>query len=489
MNSPSFLRQSIVVALALLLAPLAQFSLFAQAPPPGDYVPYDAMQLDQLVAPVALYPDALVAQVLTAATFAGQVTDADNWLHQYGGMPPDQLADAVNGMPWDPSVKALTEFPTVLDNMARNSSWSAALGDAYYNQPGDVMNAVQAMRYQAQQAGTLRNTPQQRVLYDGGLVVIEPVNPGLIYVPYYDPWAVYGAPIGPWGGYYWGPQRGVVMGPGISIGFGAGIGIGLFTHYGWGYNAWAPNWRGGVVVYNHNTYISRSPTVINQGRFGGYNRGVFEHPGRGVPAGQFHPPVTSQTAVFAHPGAAEAGRPPAAGAGRPGAPESYRPAPGSAYRPAPAEANRPAPGSYRPETAQPNRPPAAAPQPAAQPNRPPAGSYRPDTAQPNRPPDTAQPNRPPAAAPQPAVQPYRPPAAAPQPAVQPYRPPAAAPQPAVQPNRPPAAAPQPAVQPYRPPAAAPQPAAQPARGPSQPPATAAPKPPAHEAPKPGHQDK
>jgi hypothetical protein len=460
MNSPSFLRQSIAVALSLLVAPLAGFSLFAQAPPPA-YVPYDAMQLDQLVAPVALYPDALVAQVLTAATFAGQVTDADNWLHQYGGMPPDQLADAVNGMPWDPSVKALTEFPTVLDNMARNSGWSAALGDAYYNQPGDVMNAVQAMRYQAQQAGALRSTPQQRVVYDGGLVVIEPVNPGLIYVPYYNPWGVYGAPIAPWGGYYWGPQRGVVMGPGIAIGFGGGIGVGLFAHYGWGYNAWAPNWRGGVVVYNHNTYISHSPTVINQGRFGGYNRGVFEHPGRGVPTGEFHPPVTSQTAVFAHPGAAEAGRPPAAGAGRPGAPESNRPAPGSAYRPAPAEANRPAPGSYRPETAQPNRPPAAAPQPAAQPYRPPAGSYRPDTAQPNRTPDTAQPNRPPAAAPQPAVQPYRPPAAAPQPA----------------------------VQPYRPPAAAPQPAAQPARGPSQPPATAAPKPPAHEAPKPGHQDK
>jgi hypothetical protein len=376
MNSPSFLRQSIAVALSLLVAPLAGFSLFAQAPPPA-YVPYDAMQLDQLVAPVALYPDALVAQVLTAATFAGQVTDADNWLHQYGGMPPDQLADAVNGMPWDPSVKALTEFPTVLDNMARNSGWSAALGDAYYNQPGDVMNAVQAMRYQAQQAGALRSTPQQRVVYDGGLVVIEPVNPGLIYVPYYNPWGVYGAPIAPWGGYYWGPQRGVVMGPGISIGFGAGIGIGLFTHYGWGYNAWAPNWRGGVVVYNHNTYISRSTTVINQGRFGAYNRGVFEHPGRGVPTGEFHPPVTSQTAVFAHPGAAEAGRPPAAGTGRPGAPESYRPAPGSAYRPAPAEANRPAPaqanrpapGSYRPETAQPNRPPAAAPQPAAQPGR------------------------------------------------------------------------------------------------------------------------
>jgi hypothetical protein len=350
MNSPSFLRQSVAVALSLLLAPLAPVSLFAQAPPPpGGYVPYDAMQLDQMVAPVALYPDALVAQVLTAATFAGQVSDADNWFHQNGGMPPDQLANAVNGMPWDPSVKALTEFPTVLDNMAQNIGWTTALGNAYYNQPGDVMNAVQAMRYQAQQAGTLRNTPQQRVVYDGGLVVIEPVNPALIYVPYYNPWVVYGAPIAPWGGYYWGAPRGVIMGPGIAIGFGAGFGVGLFAHYGWGYSAWAPNWRGGVVVYNHTTYISRSTTVVNQGRFGAYNRGVFEHPGNGVPAGQFHPPVTGQSAVFAHP---EAG-------GAPGG-----------FRPAPAEANRPAP-AYRQENAQPYRPPAGAAQPAAQrPNQP-----------------------------------------------------------------------------------------------------------------------
>ncbi len=162
----------------------------------------DAMQLNQLVAPIALYPDSLVAQVLTAATYPQQVSEASNWMHQYGGMPPDQLANAVNAMPWDPSVKALTEFPSVLDNMARNYNWTSALGNAYYNQPGDVMNAVQAMRIQAQQAGTLRSTPQQRVYYNGGLVVIEPVNPAFVYVPYYNPWGVYGVAISPWGGYY-----------------------------------------------------------------------------------------------------------------------------------------------------------------------------------------------------------------------------------------------------------------------------------------------
>jgi len=337
MNFISFARPWIAVALTTLLLPLTPFGFYGQAPPPGAYAPLDAMQLDQLVAPIALYPDALVAQVLTASTFSGQVNDADNWLHQNGGMPPDQLAAAANTMPWDPSVKALIEFPTVLDNMARNSGWTAALGNAYYNQPGDIMNAVQAMRFEAQQAGTLRSTPQERVYLNGGLIVIEPVNPGLVYVPYYNPWVVYGAPIPAWSGYYWGPPRGVALGAGIAIGFGVGIGVGLFAHFAWGYHAWAPNWRGGVVVYNHNTYISRSTTVINHGQFGVYNRGVFEHAGRGVPGG-FHPAVTAQTAAFAHANASP-NRPPAGSA--------YHPAPGRSYHPAPAptRAYRPAPNS------------------------------------------------------------------------------------------------------------------------------------------------
>jgi hypothetical protein len=362
MNYSSWPRQIMAVALSSLLVWFAQTSIiYAQAPPPGAYAPLDATQLDQMVAPIALYPDALVAQVLTAATFADQVNAADNWLHQNGGMPPDQLAAAVNGMPWDPSVKALTEFPSVLDNMARNNGWTAALGNAYYNQPGDVMNAVQAMRFQAQQAGTLRNTPQERVFYNGGLVVIEPVNPALVYVPYYNPWVVYGAPISPWGGYYWAAPGGVALGAGIAIGFGVGIGLGAFAHFGWGYHAWGANWRGGVVAFNHTTYISRSTTVINRGGFGGYNRGVFEHAGAGVPGG-FHPAVTAKTAAFAHPGAAAGGayhpsaagsyRPPAAAAG------TYHPAPGSTYHPAPASTYHPPANTAHTAPSQTYHPPA-----------------------------------------------------------------------------------------------------------------------------------
>ena len=302
------LRSLLAVALTFLLAATA----YAQ----GAYAPLNAEQLDQLVAPVALYPDALVAQVLTAATYPDQVKQADEWVQQNSRMPPEQMAAAANGMPWDPSVKALTAFPSVLDNLNHNFSWTSQLGNAYYNQPGDVMNAVQAMRIQAQTAGTLRTTPQERVIYSGGVITIEPVNPALIYVPYYNPWTVYGAPIAPYGGFYWGPPRGVALGAGIAIGFGVGIGIGLFAHYGWGYHAWQPNWHGGVVVYNHNTYISRSVTVVNHGNFAAYNRGVFEHQGRGVPGG-FHPAVTAQTAAFPHPAAGFAEHPAPAGRAEP----------------------------------------------------------------------------------------------------------------------------------------------------------------------------
>jgi hypothetical protein len=278
-------RQAIALTLSVLLIPLASGNLYGQG---GAYAPLDAVGLDQLVAPIALYPDPLVAQILTASTYPQQVTDADNWSHQTAGLPPQQRADQANGMPWDPSVKALTAFPSVLDSLARNLNWTTSLGNAYYNQPGDIMNAIQAARVQAQQAGYLRSTAQQRVYYDGGQILIAPVNPALVYVPYYNPWNVYGAGwVTPYGGYYLAP------GPpgwaiGLGIGFFAGISIGLFAHYGWGFNSWAPNWRGGPVFYNHAAYLSRSGTVFNHGHFGGYNRGAFEHAGRGVPA-NFHP--------------------------------------------------------------------------------------------------------------------------------------------------------------------------------------------------------
>src|ERR1039458_10140985 len=220
------------------------------------------------------------------------------------GMAPDQRAAAANGMGWDPSVKALTAFPSVLDNLARNNNWSSQLGNAYYNQPGDVMNAVQATRFQAQQSGELSSTPQQRVYDDNGAIMIAPVNPGLVYVPYYNPWRIWGPTFVAYPGYYMlPPPRGLVLG--LGIGFAAGISIGLFAHYGWGFGAWAPNWGGGGVFFNRGAYYSHSMTVYNHGHFGGYNRGVFEHEGRGVPGG-FHASATRGN--FGRPEAGAAGR-------------------------------------------------------------------------------------------------------------------------------------------------------------------------------------
>jgi Protein of unknown function (DUF3300) len=326
-------RQVLALALSVLAVPLAQMDLFAQAPA---FVPLDAVQLDQLVAPIALYPDSLVAQILTASTYPDQVTQANAWSQQNLGLPPQQRADYANGMPWDPSVKALTAFPSVLDNMARNYSWTQQLGNVYYNQPGDLMNAIQAMRYQAQQAGRLITTPQQRVYVENGEILIAPVNPALVYVPYYNPWRVWGGLFVAYPGFYvLPPPPGLVVG--LGIGFAVGISVGLWAHYGWGWHAWSPGWHSGVVVFNHNTYISRSVTVNNYGHYGGYNRGVFEHEGHGVPGG-FHAPGTraSFARTEGHVGAGRpeghvAGRPEArAGEARPGGarPEAGRPATG-----------------------------------------------------------------------------------------------------------------------------------------------------------------
>jgi len=331
------LNHLLALMLSLLWLPFAQSNLAAQPVPPGAYTPLGAMQLDRLVAPVALYPDALLAQVLTASTFANQVNEADQWLHQTDGMPRNRLAASVDSFSWDPSVKALTEFPTVLDDLSRNSGWTTALGNAYYNQPADVMNAVQAMRYEAQQAGTLLSTPQETVFYNDGLIAIDPVDPAVVYVPYYDPWAVYGAPIPAWSGYYWSPRRGVR--PRAAIGFGAGIGIGPFARYAWGYHAWSPDWRGGVVAFNHSAYISPSTTVINSGNFGRYDRGVFEHAGRGVPSG-YHPAVMAQTrtraessnlpqVITTHPGTGQSYHAPANN--HPAKTQTYRPPAGATH--------------------------------------------------------------------------------------------------------------------------------------------------------------
>jgi hypothetical protein len=242
----------------------------AQAPPYAQQTPE---QMQQLVAPIALYPDSLVAQILAASTFPEQVVEADRWVQAHPDLKGDALGQAVDQQPWDPSVKALTAFPSVLGNMDKNLSWTSSLGDAYYNQQQAVMDAVQVMRQRAQQAGNLKTSPQQTVTDQGSTVTIAPVNPDVVYVPAYDPWAVYGGSIDAWPGWY--PYPGIWYG-GPYLSFGLGFGVGFFGGYGWGWSNWGFNWRGGYAMYNNGRYYSGSNTFYNRSNYyrGGGERGV-----------------------------------------------------------------------------------------------------------------------------------------------------------------------------------------------------------------------
>jgi len=250
----------------------------AQAPP---YTQQTPEQLQQLVAPIALYPDSLVAQVLAASTFPDQVVEADRWVQAHPDLKGDALAQAVDQQSWDPSVKALAAFPSVLGNMDKNLSWTSSLGDAYYNQQQDVMDAVQFMRQKAQQAGNLKSTPQQTVQNEGSTIEIQPASPDVVYVPAYDPWLVYGYPVAAWPGWY--PYPGIWFG-GPYLSFGVGFGIGFFGGFGWGWGHWGFDWHNHYAIYNHNRYYSRSNTFYNRGNYyrGGGERGVARNVQRGA---------------------------------------------------------------------------------------------------------------------------------------------------------------------------------------------------------------
>jgi len=152
-------------------------------------------ELNQLVAPIALYPDALVAQIVAAASYPTEVVEANRWIQQNPDLKGEELAKAADSQSWDPSVKALTQFPSVLATMDKNLSWTSALGDAYVSQPQKVLDAVQVMRQRAQQAGNLKSTPQEAVTTEGQTIAIQPADPDVVYVPEYDPWDVYGEPL------------------------------------------------------------------------------------------------------------------------------------------------------------------------------------------------------------------------------------------------------------------------------------------------------
>jgi hypothetical protein len=280
-------RLVLALAAASFLIPTSHSNVYADAPVAPAYVELNAVQLDQLVAPIALDPDPLVAQILTACTYPDQVAEADKWLNDHMNLTPDQRAAEADQTSWDPAVKGLIEFPSTLDSLAKNGAWTAQLGNAYYNQPGDVQNAIQAMRLQAEDSKKLVTTAQQKVVIVDDAIEIQPINPTLIYVPYYNPWVIWGGFVTAYPGYVVAvPPVGVIAAVGVS--FDPPVAVGAYAGFGWGFAAWAPAWDTGSVVLGGTTYVSNSVTVINHGHFGYHDHGAFEHGGRGVP-GRFHP--------------------------------------------------------------------------------------------------------------------------------------------------------------------------------------------------------
>ncbi len=232
-------------------------------------------ELQQLAAPIALYPDALIAQILAASTYPTQIVEADRWIESHSDLKGEKLAKEVDKQPWDPSVKALAQFPSVLENMDKNLPWTSSLGDAYANDPQGLTDAVQTMRQQARNAGNLKSTEQENVSDQDGTIDIEPANPDVVYVPAYDPWLVYGAPIVAYPGWY--PVPGIFLG-GVGIGFGIGFGVGFFGGFGWGWHHWGYDWHGRRAMYDHHAFVSHSRTFDRGGfNHANFGRGSFSH--------------------------------------------------------------------------------------------------------------------------------------------------------------------------------------------------------------------
>jgi hypothetical protein len=217
---------------------------------------FNVEQLDALLAPIALYPDSLLTQMLMASVYPVEIVQAARWLEDPANkdLTGDALVKALESQNWDPSVKSLVAFPQVLQMMNEQLDWTQQLGYAFAAQQADVMASIQRLRRQAQAAGTLASTPQQTVSAQGETVVIEPVNPQIVYVPSYNPTVVYGSwPYPAYPPVYWPPPPGYVAGTALAAGlaFGAGVAI---TAGLWG---WArPAWNAGYVNVNVNRYNS-----------------------------------------------------------------------------------------------------------------------------------------------------------------------------------------------------------------------------------------
>jgi len=223
-----------------------------------------------------------VAQILAASTYPTEIVEANRWLLRHPNLRGEQLAASVNQQSWDPSVKALTAFPTVLADLDQNLSWTTALGEVYFNQQQDLLDAVQLLRRRAEVAGNLENTAQERVSNEGTTIVIESASTDVCYLPSYDPWLVYGAPIVPYPGFFFGPW----IGPSAFVSFGPAVPLGFFGGFGWGWPAWGFNWNRGVVLFNRFPLVTHGP-LFARGPFIGPRAAFAVRPGAGFPARVF----------------------------------------------------------------------------------------------------------------------------------------------------------------------------------------------------------
>ena len=259
----------------------------AWARPPLQDAPADAQaatlpadQLDSLVAPIALYPDPLLSQVLVASTYPLEVIQLQQWLAQNKGKDEKALAEAVKKQDWDPSIQGLAALPDVVKLLSENIKWTTDLGNAFLAQQNDVMDAVQRMRKKAKDAGNLKSSGQVKVetktVESTQVIVVEQANPQVVYVPSYNPTVVYGPPVYayppiayPPPGYY---------AAGMAISFGVGVAMGAMWGGGWGYNC---GWHGGnnnITINNNNNFVNNSNRVnggnrnnINSGNRGNSN--------------------------------------------------------------------------------------------------------------------------------------------------------------------------------------------------------------------------
>lgn len=243
----------------------------APAPPPEAAAEnlLSADQLQSLVAPIALYPDELLAQTLVASTYPLEMIQLQQWLLKHPDLEDQALADSVATQPWDPSVQSMAAVPEVAKRLADDIQWTTELGNAFLAQQADVMDAVQAMRKKAQDKGALESNAQQKVdtvvVENRTVIVVESTNPEVIYVPSYSPTVVYPPPIYPYPPIYYPPYP-----PGaafvtfsVGVAMGAAMWGGSCCHAGWGHN--------NTVIINHNNnfnQINRGGNTINRGQGG-----------------------------------------------------------------------------------------------------------------------------------------------------------------------------------------------------------------------------